>query len=531
MFKRTIDTVCDNAMLYKDITQWLRNRTFLALFFGLLAISEMVGVICVSVPSEAGEMGPIAFSVLSGVLVLFGLVIAVMGLTLTYREITSRTFELYALSGMSLERMMSGKLVSMLAQFFFCFCCIVPFMFFSFLLGGLDFYLIFAVTLCIALAFPPLCLFSLFVALHFRFKGIGMLVWGGGIVLAVLVVGYASLIFMITIATRTSMPFGKPLDFFKALIAFDFDAWWGFGVFLLFYVQVCLLLFYLCCNAISPPQDSREHFVKFFAFSLTATFLTTLVCATGGRETLISGGVGAFAVSCAIGLCYFYRTFDVPLMVAKRHRQRRPGLWRALGFLFAPGPWGTLRTIVLIALAACAFTAMAISARPPGALWNAKALSYALLPCQAPFFLVFPAGFLLNFDRYRERPELLRNAVLVWWVAIGTALLLVVATFSDAQRGGDLGSSQAATDAVCQLLAYILSPVSAVGIGLPNYTDVGTSLPWFRLVLGALGVYLAIRSISRTASRNRAERDKALGMAHVATPPSRGGPELRCGRD
>ncbi|MBN1868768.1 hypothetical protein JW916_15920 [Candidatus Sumerlaeota bacterium] len=512
MFGRTLAGVYDNAMVYKDITQWLRNRTFLALFFGLLVLSEAVGLVCVSIPAEAGEMGPVAFGILSGVLALFVMTIALMGMTLTYREFHNRTFELYSLSGMSLERTIGGKSISMFAQFLFGFCCIVPFMFFSFLLGGLDFYLIFAVALSIAVAVPPLCLLALCTALHFRFKGFGILLWVGGIVVTILVASYISLFFIITIATRTSMPFGKPLDFFKALLDFDGDAWNGLSVFLLFYGQVCLLLFYLCCNAISPPQDSREHFVKFFAFTLTATALIAFASARLGPETLIVGGVSAFVMSCAIGLCYFYKSIEVPLMFAKRQRERRFFPGKILGVLFMPGAWGTLWTVLLIALAGGAFTGLVVSLKG-SLLSDQRAISYALLPCQAPYFLIFPAGFLLNFERYRGKPKALRNAVLLWWVLVGVGLVVVVAALSDAQESNLLGPGQAAASSVCQILAYVVSPISAMAVGMPEYVELGSVLPWFRVVLGGMGVYLAIRSLTKTAARNRMERAKTRSAA------------------
>jgi hypothetical protein len=144
----------DNAMLYKDLTQWLRNKTFLGLFFGLLLLSEGISIFVSSLPTDAGKAGPVVFNLLLMVLSFYGLIIAFSGYNLTSKEFQNRTFELYELSGMSLEKMIRGKFLSMIAQFLFGFFCIVPFLFFSYLLGGLDFYTILGVLILAAILVP-----------------------------------------------------------------------------------------------------------------------------------------------------------------------------------------------------------------------------------------------------------------------------------------------------------------------------------------------------------------------------------------
>ena len=109
----------DNAMVYKDVTQWLRNRSFLVLFFGLLALAEGVSGLIMSLGEEVPQPGNVTFVVLYVILGFYAFIIAVTGYTLAAKEFQNRTFELYELSGMSLERMVGGKLLSMICQFFF----------------------------------------------------------------------------------------------------------------------------------------------------------------------------------------------------------------------------------------------------------------------------------------------------------------------------------------------------------------------------------------------------------------------------
>src|SRR5690606_1846702 len=126
-------------MFYKDITQWLRNRTFASLFFGLLLVAETLSLFIIAGSDEISNPGTSMFYTLFLVLIIYAMLIAYLGNALTSREFVNRTFELYELSGMSLERMVGGKVLSMLYQFFFGFFCLVPFMFFAYFLGGLDF--------------------------------------------------------------------------------------------------------------------------------------------------------------------------------------------------------------------------------------------------------------------------------------------------------------------------------------------------------------------------------------------------------
>jgi hypothetical protein len=87
---------------------------------------------------------------------------------------------------MSLEKMIRGKFLSMMAQFLFGFFCIVPFLFFSYLLGGLDFYTIWAVLILAAILVPPLFLFALTVALYsYQVKALSILFRVGGLLLLI----------------------------------------------------------------------------------------------------------------------------------------------------------------------------------------------------------------------------------------------------------------------------------------------------------------------------------------------------------
>lgn len=52
----------DNAMFYKDITQWLRNKTFGSLFFGLLIIAEAISLLVIAGSDDISQPGVTMFT-------------------------------------------------------------------------------------------------------------------------------------------------------------------------------------------------------------------------------------------------------------------------------------------------------------------------------------------------------------------------------------------------------------------------------------------------------------------------------------
>ncbi len=497
----------DNAMLYKDLTQWLRNKTFVGLFFGLLLLAEGISVFSSSASLEAGKAGPIVFNILFSVLFCYGLIIAFLGYSLTAREFQNHTFELYELSGMSLEKMIWGKLFSMIAQFLFGFFCIVPFLFFSYLLGGVDFYSIFGMLLLAVFGVPPLYLLALTVALHgqktkafatvLRFAAGGALLWVGWMVLESVWPGRGNLFFfyMGKIVTEIVAGGGSTIFFL--------------GVFATFHLLFCLLLFYLNCNAISPVTDSREGAVKFYATILCLGFMAWEVgmCfSSGSGRTLwkISGVLPALLllpIECLLGLLYFWGPMEFPLMARQRQEQLR---WRPIRFLsywFIVGPAGTFRTLLLLWGAATVFLLWANtgpSSSPFPYRDSISTLVFILLA--VPFWVVFPGGLLLGLKRFRYNPTLLRVTLFFWWLGAGSVFL-----FAGSGRYGAYLSS-------FEYLGAILTPLSAFSI-LLHSDAMMMGIVWF--VAGAIGLVLMARTLYRRSRLEEADRQAALLAARA----------------
>lgn len=470
-----IANVADNAMLYKDITQWLRNRTFLLLFFGLLAIAEVTTALVVLVTRTEENLGAVSFSVLSTVLFIYALIIAFLGHNLTAREFFNRTFELYELSGMSLERMVWGKLLSMLVQFSFGFFCLVPFMFVAFMLGGLDFYLVVTVSVLIVLAIVPIYLLALFVALLSKSRQVSGIVRGIILVILFLFLPWWGLVTFIELTMMRSMS-GSPVEFMKLLMTLDAGAVKSMLIFLGFYVQICLLLFYLCCNAISPTTDSRATSIHVLALTLSLSYLAMMLwqVATSyiSDETGYVMYVPLMIVFLVVGLISFYGRPDTPIMALKRLRSARFPLARWIYYWFAPGVHGAVRTLGLFfALLVGSWIVSVVTAPTvPMEFHNAAACAM-----QMPFFLAFPGILLIRSRRLAGSVTAMRTAILMWWIMLGFPLMItaMIMRFESYYQ-------QTLNTVIVSVLALLISPFSTPFAGSEGFI-------FLRMMLGIGG--------------------------------------------
>lgn len=150
-----------NALLYKDVTQWLRHGLFMGLTFGLLLTGLFVLILAAGVEEKPGAAGPLALANLFRALNIYMLAVAAYGYVQALGEHRSGTLELYALSGITSDEVIMGKLGSLLAQALFGICALAPFMFFAYLLRGVDFLRILIATLLLLAWQPPLHLTAL----------------------------------------------------------------------------------------------------------------------------------------------------------------------------------------------------------------------------------------------------------------------------------------------------------------------------------------------------------------------------------
>jgi hypothetical protein len=473
--------ISDNAMLFKDITQWIRNKTFLLLFFGLLFGSGIISFFVVSVSGESAQVGIVAFSIYTVVLFLYTMTIAGMGFNLTAREFANKTFELYELSGMSLERMIVGKFLSLVVQFLFGYFCIVPFMFFSYFLGGLDFASIFGASFMMVLFAIPLYLFVLLLSLSSKTVKIGTF----GRIFVILVLLYMG-IGSLGLFLAPHSPFRGVSDFFKALFVLDLSALKAFFIFLLFYIQFCLLLFYLCCHFISSANDSRELQIKFLLFTLILSwfFLFLVVyrkaLSAAGDEMFYLVYVPVYLMMLMMGGFFYFHRFDPPIIIRNRQNQARR-FRRIIYYLFQPGAEGMHRLIMyLLLIVLVSFIFLLLVEDPKGDDMTAL-LNNVSLCLQVPFFLAIPGGMLLCIRSFQKNIKKVKALFIVWWILSGVFLLIVYGILESSRY-----MRHSSFSVLIELVSLVLSPLSSILIGIEDRS------PFYKLayiVRGGLGFW------------------------------------------
>lgn len=490
--------IAENAMLFKDITQWIRNKTFLLLFFGLLFGSGIISLFIVSVSGESPQIGIVAFSIFTVLLLLYTITIAGMGFNLTSKEFVNRTFELYELSGMSLERMILGKLLSLLVQFLFGYFCIVPFMFFSYLLGGLDFASIFGASFLMILFSLPLYLVVLLISLSSKTVKIGTF----GRVFVVLVLLYMGIGLFGLFFFVPHSPLRRVSDFLKALFMFDLEALKALAIFFMFYIQICFLLFYLCCHFISSANDSRELQIKFLLITLSLSWLFVFL-ALYGKLLVTTGGemyylvyIPLYLMMLIIGGLFYYHRFHPPIIIQNRQKEAR-GFLRMVYYVFQPGAAGTHRLILyLMCIVIVSVFVLSLFANPRSKdklfLLQAGSLCF-----QVPFFLAVPGGLLLCIRSFQKSIKGLKVLVIIWWVLSGVFLLVI---FGIMESSGYLRHSPLKN--LFELLSLVLSPLSSIYIGINTkspFHEVGYLI---RGGLGIVGVVFMIWILRRRRKLN-----------------------------
>ena len=522
--KRSLKIVLDNAMLFKDLTQWMRKRTFQFLFFGLLFLSEVICGIIMLLPTESPLVGVVLFNILFFIQMIYSLSIAGMAYNLTAREFQNRTFELYEISGMSLEKMVLGKFTSMYYQFLFGFFCLVPFMFVAYILGGVDFSYLFVMTVSLVLAAAPVYLFILFISLNSRIVKIGgllrLIMLFFGVIFGIYII--TGMIGFIIMGHGVSRGISSFMD---SLVSLDLKVLGAVFVFFVFYFQVCLLLFYLCCDALSGVNDSRETQVKLLALLLTFTWFCfwlglLFINAGAGEEIFFLAFIPAFSLWCGIGWFYFYNRFDAPVVARKRKQEAR-GIKRAVHYLFEPGARGSFRVFLLLMALVGIFWLLYNLAWNLNAL-PTKDLEYlgiaASFPLQIPFFLAVPCGILMAFRAFREKYKVIRLFSLLVWIPGAIGLLIIRGVFEGIYRFRD-----SFTEVLFDFLSLVVSPITSVILEMDGHSSLDSAGYIIRIFLGAIGLYI-MWCITRPPRKNKAKHpqpppdEKALTNSPVEVP-------------
>jgi len=512
-------------MFYKDITQWLRNKTFGLLFFGLLFVAEAIALAVIAGSDNEQGSGKSLFYVLYTVLMVYGVIIAVYGNVLTSKEFVNRTFELYELSGMSLERMVGGKLLSLVYQFLFGFFLLVPFMFFSYFLGGLDFLEVILGPLLAILMALPLYLVTISSSLNSKSRQVNI----GGRLASGFFMGWFILFMMFSMGRNTSAIgwlIKQVSDAVKGALHGDLSVLLLIFAIVAAYAQACLLLFYFACNSISRENDSREISIKVLLTTLTLSWFALLAIrlqmGSFSEISMYLMGVPLFIVLLILGMTTFYNRPGVPPIVRRRFANK--GSFRkAILWLFQPGTLGSVRSTLFIVLLSVLVGFAVVNVLGSGAYhgrtWSAmfggssssidvqtQWFNIMSLLIQVPWFLVWPMILFSRSEGLSRNYSQQRGLAIALWALIGIVVMVYIGYSHSSRYSSD-------SDPIGTALAALLSPLSSV-IVLANDKDYGTGVS-VRMATGLLGIFLFIGMGRSKVGRYHAEQE-AGDLAEVS---------------
>jgi hypothetical protein len=488
-------TVRDNPMLYKDITQWLRQKGFGLLFMLLLFLGEAVSILIASLSLEEGSAGPATFMTLSVILVVYGIIVIFMSTTHTMREYKDGTFELYELAGLSLEKMIFGKFVAIASEFLFGFFALAPFLFFSYQLGGVDFTVILTVLGGIGLAVPIAAVSSIAFAFMNRKKGksVGS-VFGRILIGLVIFIAFNYVVVFIVLILGSSSFFSSGGSFVKRLFEFDTDAIFASLAFLYIYILGWTLFFFIGCHRISPKCDTRETAIKFLTFLIACSVVVKSAydfALSNDKTDLRLGAILLFIMPLVTGLMFVFGRAKPPRMAIKRRDAAKLAFSRWVYFLFESGAKGTQRTLFLYTLAACAFLGVAVIQTPAKSYW--ETVEVCGIAFMAPYFVAMATSIFLTIGSLRQAQSgAFAASVLIFWVISGAILMIVTGTYTNGYN--QFGETY---QQILGLLCIVGSPISALSV--LSIKDIMTPevKALVEIILGLWGLWQMNRVIRR----------------------------------
>ncbi|MEW5733945.1 MAG: hypothetical protein AB1921_03770 [Thermodesulfobacteriota bacterium] len=424
-----------NAVLFKDLTQWFRSRGFLGLFFGLLAFSY--GLYALAFFLWTGVAGAKIVVILSILLLLYGLSLMVSSYSSTMADRQNGSFELYELTGILPPGLVWGKLSSLVIRFVFGYFCIAPFIMLGYFFGGVDFSEIAQWFAFLLLAAVFIFLASLAVSFTLSRRNWGLLSLGA-------LAGLFAMIFQIN---SFSPAYHRPAVYY---VIYYLSA-------LLIYALACFLLFCFCCHRVGRRQGVYSSWVRFSVFCLSLVILLTpvymkfLFHGVGYRDTCELGNVLLWFmtwplflwVALAQSICF--GSVSVPAMAEKAARSSRSRIARLYYLFFGPGPEAGFRTVLSLWVFSSMLFLLTFSlhdyhgleqtvcvapyfAAMPGTLLfllpGLRRRRWAFYLCIAAFWGLFlvmgsASGPLSDLERFWERPDWNHSEVIVRWGIMG----------------------------------------------------------------------------------------------------------------
>ncbi len=418
-------------MIYKDLAQWFQRKTFAVhyiLFFGVCQLIFTLGYVISLADDTAGPIGQGLAGILAATLVGIAYILSGQSFMLIRSEMQSRTMELFLLSGLSLERIILGRWVTVLFQFLLCGVVLVPFMLGSIFFGGVDPFSVVASIVLTIIIVLLLSMYAILAAVLTQNKHVKFLLALStfGILLGLTI--FCFITWGMFLADESGNAISGIAYLMRVSLEGDWVAISGLLFMGLVIVELLVFMFYMACHAIRPSSDTRARHIQLSALVILLTylgvFLFSLIFNSYDDDDLIGYSTILFFILLAVGLVSLFGPEQRPMMDIAR--ERRNGLLKRLVMAPTGHDVGGSSRFALLVLAICSLFSIGINM--VGGV-RTDDYSFAGVIMLVPWYLVFP-GFLLRMNKkLAANHTALRVILVAWWVFSGIFFSIISAIF------------------------------------------------------------------------------------------------------
>jgi len=279
---RNID-LFEDAIFYRDTTQWLRQKRIHVLLVGLmvLGLGSVLMPGMVTTVSDFDGAGMVSIMLLGSVYSLYGLLLLGNTGYGIFTEFSTNTYELYEVTGLTPESMMRGRMLSTGIFLLLGLAVLMPYGVVSWMLGGVDFTLLLFLFAMAVLAIPGGVVVIVALAYSMRFAGGAMMrplpliiiiVFGLMVLPNFLMLPFMFLPMMLSGSSMSSVnPVGDIItEFLDSPVLFLISSALLMGLYFGFFMMV----FYHGVHKLCRPSDTRSYQIRFwFAFCAVAWVL------------------------------------------------------------------------------------------------------------------------------------------------------------------------------------------------------------------------------------------------------------------
>ena len=394
-------------MIYKEIRQSLRGKTFGLLTMGLLALPLLIifiGTFAMAKGAKESGAGCFIALIVSFSIYIFGMLISQS--KKSSDETHTVSFELFSLGGMKPEKVIRGKLATLMLYYIFALSCILPTMIASYFLGGLDIYMVLTtVATSLIIAVPLFMLVIIFSYTNFSF-GKKKKKKSSSIIFRII----AFIFFINIISPLVRFLFmGRLLHHMggssTSSIYSSLPALIIFGT--LLYTAICFFLFYIACHQLCGKINSKLMEIRLFG-TLCAILSVTLL--PPSFQTTVTIFFYTALIMYLLGIQYKNNNLPTGLRPKNRFLQ-------ISNKIFGGGNQTNQRFLFFSQILYCTFLFALISLSTPSKFFigNSKPFLYFF---QIPLWTAFPFSLAMKVKYFQKNNKNFKKLLVVLWILL-----------------------------------------------------------------------------------------------------------------